>query len=305
MKAQEITDRLQLALREHGFKSAIVSSDHVKELREKIKDDLRSGVIKDVIYQLNEKNFNNMLTQNVSWAKSIIVVAAPTPILDVVFTLDNKKHSIVIPPTYDRTVDDTLIALIDKELRPNGYQFCRAILPEKLLAAQAGLASYGKNNIAYVEGMGSFNRPIAFYTDIPTVYDTWREPEMLDECTGCNTCTKKCPTKAIDPDQFHIHAEKCLTYYNESSGDFPSWIDKSWHHCLIGCMKCQQNCPVNKDVRSYKKRFAELSEEESTFLLKGVAKNELPQSLIDKFEKTFLLDDPVLLARNIKSVIPI
>jgi len=173
----------------------------------------------------------------------------------------------------------------------------------KLLAARSGLARYGRNNIAYVEGMGSFLRLLAFYSDLPCANDYWQQPQALDECANCRACTNMCPSGAIDPDQFQLRADRCLTFHNESPQAFPSWIQESWHHCLIGCMKCQDSCPLNKDLQSWKERFAEFTEAETTALLSGVKSSELPASVITKFSDTDLLEDPVGLARNLKSVL--
>ena len=303
MDSREITERLRSTLDRRGFRSAIVSSVHTAELRMIMESGLHSGRINDAIYRQYAVYFDNMLTQDVSWAQSIIAVAVPRPILDLVFTINGEKRSTIIPPTYEYSVDETVTALVDEVLKPHGYRIIRATIPQKLLVTHVGLARYGKNNIAYIEGMGSFHRLIAFYTDLPIAHDTWQAPKMLEECAGCNACTKKCPTGAIDPDQFQLHAEKCLTFHNESSEAFPSWIDKSWHHCLVGCMKCQQYCPVNKDFRLWTNRFAEFTEEESALLLSGVAQSEMPQSLIAKFAGTDLLENSVSLARNLRSAL--
>jgi epoxyqueuosine reductase len=223
--------------------------------------------------------------------------------LEVVLSVGGKQRSVIIPPTYEHSVDETVTSTIEDVLAPHGYRISRAILPQKLLAAHSGLACYGKNNITFVDGLGSFHRPLAFYSDLPCEHDTWQEPQMLDECNRCTTCIKKCPTGAIDPERFQLHAERCLTYYNESPEPFPSWLDKSWHHCLIGCMRCQSYCPVNKDVRSWTERYAELTDEETELVLNGGPKEGLPESLLAKLENTGLLDDPAVLARNLKSVL--
>jgi epoxyqueuosine reductase len=244
-----------------------------------------------------------MLAQDVSWARSIIVVAIPRPVLEVVFTVDGKKRSTVIPPPYEYGIDGLVTAAIESELTPRGHRILWAMLPVKLLAVCSGLARYGKNNIAYVEGMGSFLRFNAFYSDLPPVSDTWQEPQVLDECTNCSACIKNCPTGAIDPDRFQLRVERCLTYHNESSEPFPSWIQESWHHCLVGCLKCQRYCPVNKTVRSWTERSAEFTDTETTLLLSGAAKGELPPGLIAKFGITDLLDDPGALTRNLRAVL--
>jgi len=217
MSPREITDRLYATLRRHGFKSTIVSSSHVMELRRAIRNSRESGLIPEAVYRQYASYFDRMLTQDASWARSIIVVAIPRPVLEVGFTVDGRRRTALIPPTYEHSIDKVVAAAIESKLTPRGYRALWAMVPVKLLAVRSGLARYGKNNIAYVEGMGSFLRFNAFYSDLPPVSDTWREPQVLDECTNCSACIKKCPTGAIDPDRFQLRVERCLTFHNESS----------------------------------------------------------------------------------------
>jgi len=303
MSPGEITDRLNATLTQHGFKSTIVSAGHIPELRGPIRDSLEAGLIPDAVYRRHASYFDKMLDQDASWARSIIVVAIPRPVLKVGFVVDGQRRETLIPPTYEHSIDKVVTAAIESELTTRGYRTMWAMLPLKLLAVCSGLARYGRNNIAYVEGMGSILRFNAFYSDLPPVSDTWHEPQVLDECTKCSACINKCPAGAIDPNRFQLRVERCLTYHNESSESFPSRIQESWHHCLIGCMRCQQSCPVNKTIRSRAERFAEFTDTETALLLSGVTKEELPPALIAKFGITDLLDDPVGLARNLRAVL--
>ncbi len=304
MSHDEITRRLYAALNSHGVKSAIAAADRAGELREAIEKDRDASKTDGGLYQQCATYFDGMFTQEIpTWARSIIVVAVPVPILEVWFTLNHKKQSTIIPPTYDHSSIDTVAGVVEGELKAGGYRCIRAALPLKLLAVRSGLARYGKNNIAYVEGMGSFVRINAFYSDLPCIGDEWREPQVLEECSRCRACTDKCPTGAIDPERFQLRAERCLTFYNEFPEPFPAWIQESWHHCLIGCMRCQQYCPVNKDVKSRIDRLAEFTEPETAVILSGNAAGQMREKLAAKFGTTDLLDDPVVLARNLKSVL--
>lgn len=303
MDNQDIAGRLQSTLSEHGFKSSIVSASHASELRETIAEHMESGVIDRRGYRGYVAFFEKMLSQQVPWAQSMVAIAVPRPVLEVIFAADGQKRSTLIPPTYEHSVDATVKTIIEGVLAPHGYRFVRAELPKKLLAARSGLARYGKNNIAYVKGMGSYLRLLTFYTDLPTVADRWQDPQVLDECAGCAACINKCPAGAIDPDRFYLRTTRCLTYHNESPDPFPSWIDESWHHCLVGCMKCQHFCPANKDVRSWRRHLAEFTEEETALLLKGLPACDLPPTLVAKFDDLGLLEEPVVLARNLKSVL--
>jgi len=95
------------------------------------------------------------------------------------------------------------------------YQIARMALPLKILAVRSELASYGKNNISYIPGMGSFYRLIAFYSDFPCQEDIWLEPQMMKHCHNCSACLDNCPTGAITSGGFLLHAERCITFHNE------------------------------------------------------------------------------------------
>lgn len=204
-----------------------------------------------------------------------------------------------MPPTYssdtDRAVESALAAI----LRPEGFSLHLARVPEKLLAVRSGLARYGKNNIAYVEGMGSFHRLEAFFSDLPTPEDNWVGLQALEQCHKCTACINKCPTGAIVHDRFLILAERCLTFHNERSAEFPDWIDPSWHNCLIGCMACQLACPVNKGFFDWFEEGVSFTEEETALLLQGVTRDQLPSAAAEKLQRLGLLEDVELVSRNL------
>jgi epoxyqueuosine reductase len=81
--------------------------------------------------------------------------------------------------------------------------------------------------------------------------------------------------------------------------EFPEWIDPSWHNSLIGCMICQDVCPVNKDYTKWVVPGEEFSEEETLIILKGVSKDKLPLETNEKLKKICMLDSYNLLQRNL------
>jgi len=94
-----------------------------------------------------------------------------------------------------------------------------------------------------------------------------------------------------------------LTFFNEKSGDFPEWVDPSWHNCLIGCMICQDICPVNKDHTNWIVEGGKFLEEETLIILKGVLKDKLPLDTIEKLKKLYMLNNYNLLQRNLRVLI--
>jgi len=173
------------------------------------------------------------------------------------------------------------------------------LLPEKLLAVRSGLGFYGRNNLCYVEGMGSFHQPAAFYTELPCNESTWRESRLMKKCKNCSVCLRSCPTGAITRERFLLHAERCITFHNERSGDFPHWIEPHWHNCLVGCLHCQDVCPENKDFLGWIEEKGEFSEEETALLLKGKKSGQLPSSVLRKLEQLELAEYADFFPRNL------
>jgi len=70
----------------------------------------------------------------------------------------------------------------------------------------------------------------------------------MKACEGCFRCGGKL-SDGLHPQSsvFLLHAENCLTRHNEREDILESWIKPDWHNALIGCMRCQLVCPVNKN----------------------------------------------------------
>jgi len=186
-------------------------------------------------------------------------------------------------------------------LKPQGYNAEYAQIPVKTLSVRSGLAKYGKNNITYIEGIGSFYRLVAFYSDYSIEEDNWQELRMMDLCKNCSACVRNCPTGAIPTDRFLLRAGKCLTYHNEQPKDipFPDWIDQSWHNCLVGCLHCQLVCPANNKVKDWVEPGPIFNENETRLMLKGEKFEDLPNYTQITINQYDLIDYYDLLSRNL------
>jgi len=289
------------------FKSSVVSIKHLSDLEWDLENLLEQGILSRDFYDKGISryglNFNFEPPPDFPIVKSIIITAVLQPKVSVKFKLSGMDYCVIIPPTYVDDTDKEASNIISLYLEKYGYKIYTAKLPEKLLAVHSGLASYGRNNIAYIDDCGSFFRLEAFFSDIPCIEDNWREIRMMESCNKCVACINKCPTGAILKDRFLINAEKCLTFFNEELDSFPEWINPAWHNCLIGCMRCQDVCPANKDYSKYIVSGREFSEEETLMILKGVSKDKLPLYTIEKLKKLCLLDEYNILQRNLEVLI--
>jgi len=296
---ETLLQRLRSKLERKGYRSRTVSVRHLCDLRERIERDHVLGLLDEEFYRERLTYLSFKPPDTLPGAESVIVVAVPQPQIRVVFTWHGKPRSAIVPPTYtqasDKIVEDALSHLLGSE----GFRFTKAALPLKLLAVQSGLGDYGRNNICYVPGMGSFHRLVAYYSDIPCSAESWQEPQMMQRCRDCEACSRCCPTAAISADRFLIRAERCITFHNERASAFPSWLNPSWHNCLIGCMRCQRACPENLPYLDWIEHKHTFSEQETTCILGSPPSRNLPTQTAKKLEQLGLLEDSSLLGRNL------
>lgn len=290
-------------LLDENCKISVVSTRHLPELQQEIENRRDQGQFdkefsKNYLYQ-----FKFTPPEDLPNAQSLIVVAMPRPPTKATFMWNGKLQSFILPPTYT-AYDEKRIhveQLVAEAVGKNGYKIATPQLPLKLLATRSGLARYGRNNIAYVQGMGSFMRLTAVYSDAPCERDQWQEAKPMKRCESCNLCQKACPTGAISSDRFLLNAEKCLTYHNEKEGKipFPDWIKPEWHNCIVGCIRCQAVCPQNKPFLQSVGETAEFTQEETKLLLHAVPQEQLPASTVAKMKHLSLTDYYNELPRNL------
>lgn len=298
-----LSSSVDARLSEHGFAARFVSLERVGELKDAIEKAHSEQLFDEELYRYLTSWFDFTTPAELPEVRSVIIVASAHPALKVTFTWKGQPHVTIIPPTYTYGTDQEACDCITEVLEPGGHRLITARVPEKLLAVRSGLAKYGKNNITYVKGMGSFHRLAVFYTDAPLWEQDWQEPQMLDQCRSCTACVNKCPSGAIPTDRFLLRAEKCITFHNESEAPFPEWIDPSWHNCLIGCMICQNVCPVNQRFVDRVVDEATFSEEETELILRNAPKDDLPPETQEKLERINMLEDFKLLPRNLKALL--
>ena len=302
MAPEETAELICSKLEEMGYRAAVVPIERVAQLKHEIEGRLGREEIDAQLYEKYLSGFKFDVTTNLPQTRSIIMTAAPQPQRKVTFHFNGQTYSAIIPPTYYADTDDQIRDILENILNANGYQLHRAALPLKLLAVRSGLAAYGKNNIAYVKGLGSFVRLRAFLSDMPAGSSEWLEPQAMKECDSCKACLKACPAGAIVPDRFLIHAERCITFVNEWPGEFPEWLDRAWHNSLIGCMKCQLICPVNKQFVKWVEEGENFSESETELILNEVPLDRLPPETAHKLNRSYMAEYLDVLPRNLRAL---
>jgi epoxyqueuosine reductase len=303
----KIFEQIQEQLAAADFKSISVSTEHLPELRRNFEKLLVEKTLKkefyDEIVSRYGLHWHFELPVSFRTARSIIMTAVPQPKTSLQFELYGEKHLAIVPPTYIHDTDKVALDMLSPLLAKDGYKIQTALLPSKLIAVRSGLAKYGRNNIAYIDGWGSYFRLRAFFSDIPCSQDNWQEPAAMELCSKCTACINKCPTRAISADRFLVDAGQCLTFFNEGLEEFPAWIHPKWHNCLIGCMVCQDVCPANKDHTAWVMPGGDFSEEETVMILDGVPEASLPADTAQKLQKVNMLESYDLLQRNLGALI--
>jgi len=294
-------------LESRGMKGRIVRAGRASDLRRNV-ESLRADGSLDP--RLDERYLGSTTfgpQKDLPHARSLIVAAVPDPQIRFQFEWQGRKIPAVVPPTYlhwsevDAGVQDAIAAVLE----PAGYSVVPASVPKKLLAVCSGLGSYGRNNVCYVEGMGSFHRLAAFFSDLPCAEDTWREPAALETCDSCRACVSNCPTGAISAERFVIDAARCLTLHNEepSRVPFPDWIGPSAHGCLVGCLRCQSVCPENAGILPFLREGESFNEAETGLLADDTPVERLPPDLTGKLRHSGLSDYVGVIARNLRALL--
>jgi len=224
-----LVDELFVHLRERGYKARMVSIKNLHLLQKEIDGLREQGLFNNEFYQDRLDWFRFQVPESLPKTQSVIVVAVPRPQTRATFMWNGHRRQLIIPPTY--TAYDGIRGqvgdLLAKILGEKGYVPAGTALHLKLLAVRSGLGQYGRNNVCYVSGMGSFLQLVAIYSDVPCEEDDWQEVTMMKSCEGCELCRRACPTGAIPSDRFFCGRSDALFITMRKKGvfHFPSgWM---------------------------------------------------------------------------------
>ncbi len=300
MATQQPTDHVQRHLQNAGYPSRIVPVGRVADLEAEIDMHRDAGRLDAHLDAAYLASFEFGCRETFSGAQSLIILSMPQPMVRITFVSNGGAFPVIIPPTYATAADGDVQERLKGCLQSLGYRLQRVRLPEKLLAVRSGLAAYGKNNITYVPGMGSFHRPLAFVSDLACHEDPWRQATVLGRCEGCQACARACPSRAIGSERFLLQAERCITFQNERPAPFPEWVSADWHNCLVGCMICQTVCPANRKMKGWIEAGDTFDDRETGLILERVPQARLPAQLIRKLNRHGMMDYYPILGRNLR-----
>lgn len=298
-------------LLKRGSKLAMIPVSRLQHIREDIEDLKKRYTLNDFQQYIINRIYQLDLPETDFEIRSILLVATPSPAMtNIRFHWERKSCIFPIPATYTDfiSIPKQLEQYLNEELNLKGYHALFSYgLPRKLLAVRSGLGVYGRNDLCYVDGMGSFLNISPFYTDIPCTDDVWHDIRQMDLCKDCKACVKNCPTGAIKEDRTPIDTDRCLTFHNEADGEreFPEFIGPASHNSVVGCMRCQNVCPKNKEYLRNTAGPVDFDNEETALLLEGTAFEHFPESLRQKIETLGIMDYLSALPRNLKALLDI
>jgi len=287
-----------------GWTAAVVDAARLDEVSGRVAGVLASGELPGPTAEHLSHETTFSWPDEVTRPRSVVVAATPRPLTRASLTVHGEPREVAVPPHYAGyfTVPDGLAAAVGAALAPTGFTAARFEPPLKTLAAAAGLASYGRNNIAYVPGLGSHLMLAACATDAPPPDDArWGEAQELARCERCSACLRACPTAAIRAERFLLQTDRCLTTHNESEDPFPAWVDPAWHHTAVGCLRCQQACPENAGVDLRVAEPEVFDEAETEAIL--AASDELAPETREKLARCGLDYSAALISRNLRALL--
>jgi epoxyqueuosine reductase len=253
MKAGE-TVRAWAAAR--GYRAAVGSVSLLEEVRGDLQRRRDAAEIDAAFFRENLESFDYLGGVPLKNPRSLIIVAVPAPAYVLAFTVGDKRVEAVLPPTYVRY--RTIFTDVRDDLRDaisgSGSQVELLSVPLKALGSRLGLLAYGRNNVGYIDGLGSYFQLVGLVSDMPLDgrdAPSRREETLLPRCRKCRICAAACPMGAIDKERVLLHGEKCYTLYSESPKPIPEGLEPPSPGCIIGCLRCQELCPENKGQLRY------------------------------------------------------
>ena len=146
---------------------------------------------------------------------------------------------------YMKGLFESIIPKLEAKYQNKFYGFSdHSPLNEKLCAAMAGLGVIGNNSLLINKKYGSY----VFIGILLSSLSCKNEPQEIAHCMDCGCCESACPGTAIKNGV--ISQEKCLSALSQKKviNEEEQKILSS-HNVCWGCDKCQQVCPLNKEIQ--------------------------------------------------------
>jgi epoxyqueuosine reductase len=291
-----------------GYRIAWSPWDLVRDVYEEFAERRRRGELDRELDRVFLSWFSEPLAQTGEAPRWVVLVAVPRPTHSLTFHRVRGPERLLVPPTYVRYRATQKEVLADLSRSVFGGSPVEPLAaPLKAVAGRLGLVTYGRNNVTYAEGLGSYIQLVGGVTreDLSEGAAAPKPPACLDECLSCTACADACPTQAIPADRFLLRAERCLVFFNERPDPFPEWIPPTAHRCAIGCLVCQQVCPANRGLFKVERDAAILTNAETEAILSENADGQIPElsSAEEKLAFLGLTEPGAVLWRNVRAAL--
>jgi epoxyqueuosine reductase len=305
----KIGDAIRNWAKKKDYRVAPGGTSILEEMRTTLRKRRDEGEIDAGFFRGNLDVFTYLEGCSIKNPRSVLIVAVPLPAHILSFSVAGKSVKTILPPTYVR------YGRIFEEVRDDlgaalaGLDCCLELLsaPLKALGSRLGLLSYGRNNIGYIDGLGSYFQLVGLVLDKrldPECLPAAIAEKLLQRCRDCQICVKACPTGAIDRDRFLLHAEKCYTLFSESLTPIPEGFKPPSPKCLIGCLRCQQVCPENRGLLRYEEAAVSFDAEETeAFLSQSQGPEGISDRVKEKFLKLGLTEGLPVFSRNLERML--
>lgn len=308
MNSEEI---VQAWAKTRGYRSAVGNVSLLDDVRSAFRKRREAGEIEAGFYRDNLDIFTYLDGVPLENPRSVILVAVPEPAYVLAFIVGEKRIETILPPTYVRyrktfaEVRDDLAAA----LSGSGFQVELLNAPLKALGNRLGLLSYGRNNVGYIDGLGSYFQLVGLVSNLPYDGESFPpvpEETLLPRCRDCRICAAACPTGAIDRERVLLHAEKCYTLFSESPRPIPESLKPPSPKCVIGCLRCQELCPENKGLLRHENVAVSFDAEETeAFLGRTPATGRAFDRAQAKFQELGLTEGLGVFRRNLERLLRI
>jgi epoxyqueuosine reductase len=272
---------------ELGWRAAVVPFARRAEAIQVIVDRHEKGEFDEAFYQEYLAPMLSEPAPETPAPRSLILIAVPDRPARMQFAFDGVPFTVTTAPGYLRAVRPRPSEVIPEILSPFGYSAARIDAPLKTMGTISGFSRYGRNNISYVPGLGSFAALAALVSDLECEDSPLQAQSTLHRCGTCHACRDACPTGAIGEDRFLLHAERCITFWNEKTAEipFPEWIEPQWHNALVGCLLCQRACPENRPFLDSFFEGPSFDEATTRLLVAGAKKEDVPDEVRPALEE--------------------
>lgn len=119
-----------------------------------------------------------------------------------------------------------------------------APIRERYWAVRGGIGFIGRNGCLILPGQGSWQFIALILLDAALPPDSAGNAFMT--CLQCGACLKACPTGALRPDAT-VDTRRCLSAITVEGTPPPQGLECRLP--LLGCDRCQEVCPHNRDAR--------------------------------------------------------